>query len=344
MRHGLSTDLDENLVRTHDIWESVRGARFFVTGGSGFFGRWLLESLIHANEALSLGISATVLSRSPEAFAARSPRLFRSPVLEFQRGDVRSFPSPAGRFDHVLHVATVPTPPANESTVRTTILEGTARTLEFAREAGATRFLFVSSGIVYGRQPAAVLKVPERSTLSADLSVAESANGTAKRAAETMATEVGTRSGFTTIIARGFSFLGPYLPLDGQFAAGNFIRDALSGGPIIVEGDGTPIRSYLYAADLAAWLWTIHLRGRHGRAYNVGGESSLSVLELAKAIAEAFVPVPEVVVAGKLVPGQVAERYVPCTRLAREDLGLRAWTSLPEAIRRTVAWHRTGST
>lgn len=333
-------DLDEVLARTRDLWEAVRGARIFITGGTGFFGRWLLESLVHADKVLSLDLSATVLTRSEDRFAAAAPHLAGSRALRFWRGDVRSFESPPGPFDHIVHAATVPRPPADEPAILGTILEGTERTLRFAGESGVRRFLLVSSGLVYGRLPQSPPRVTEDFRPHEEPSAPEGANATGKRAAERMAVAAGERSGFTVTIARAFALIGPVLPLDGQFAAGNFLRDALAGGPILVRGDGTPVRSYLYAADLAAWLWTIHFRGARGRAYNVGSEDEVSILGLARDVARAFEPARDVTVAGTPAPGRIPERYVPSTRRAREELGLDAWTSRPEAIRRTVAWHR----
>jgi dTDP-glucose 4,6-dehydratase len=158
-----------------------------------------------------------------------------------------------------------------------------------------------------------------------------------KRAAEELCREACGRGGLAATIARCFAFVGPYLPLNGHFAIGNFIRDALAGGPIRVQGDGTPLRSYLYAADLTIWLWTILFRGAPARPYNVGSSQGLTIRDLAERAGSLFgVPV---CVSQEPTPGQMASRYVPDTERARMELGLEVWVPLEGAIRKTARWN-----
>jgi dTDP-glucose 4,6-dehydratase len=159
-----------------------------------------------------------------------------------------------------------------------------------------------------------------------------------KRVAE-LAGAVAARRGVPVTVAACFAFVGPFLPLDTHFAAGNFVRDRLAGGPVAVGGDGTAVRSYLHAADLAVWLWTILVRGSAGRAYNVGSERAVSVAELAEVIAHGARPPLRVTRAREPVPGALPQRYVPSTRRAREELGLRERVGLADAVERTVAWY-----
>jgi nucleoside-diphosphate-sugar epimerase len=342
MTNPLAADLDHVLAHTRDLWEELRGRRIFVTGGTGFFGCWLLESFAWANDKLNLGALMLALSRNPNAFAKKAPHLAAHPAIQFQVGDVRSFEFPSGDFSHVIHAATDASARLNDENpllMFETIVEGTRRTLEFARQCGAEKFLLTSSGAVYGKQPPDVTHIPEDYQGAPDPTDPHSAYGEGKRAAELLCSLYAKQYGLEAKIARCFAFVGPYLPLDIHFAIGNFIWDGLRGGPIRVKGDGTPYRSYLYAADLAIWLWTILFRGQSCRAYNVGSEEALTIGELANLVAQTFTPPTAVQIAKAAVLGKPAERYVPATQMAQVDLGLKQVVSLPEAIWRTVVCH-----
>jgi nucleoside-diphosphate-sugar epimerase len=341
MANPLARDLDETLDRNRAMWQELRGARVFLTGGSGFVGCWLLESFLWAADRLALDASIVVLTRNVDAFANKAPHLTQHPAVALVTGDVRTANALPGAFTHVVHAA------ADGRAILTredrlrmfdTIVAGTGRMLEMARDAGASRFLLTSSGAVYGPQPPSLLHVTEDYAGSPDPTNPAHAYGEAKRAAEALCA-LHADSHFIPTIARCFAFVGPYLPLGSAFAAGNFVRDVLRGEPVRIGGDGRPYRTYLYGADLAVWLWTILVRGGSARAYNVGGEHALTIRELAETVArlaERRVPV-EIHAAPAAGP---APRYVPSTARAREELGLTETISLEKGIEQTFAWHR----
>ena len=341
--HPLAEDLDQILAQTRDLWEELRGQRLFITGGTGFFGTWLLESFAWVNARLDLKASALVLTRNPDAFCRKAPHLASDSSIRFHAGDIRSFDFPEGTFSHVIHAATEASATLNEEAplaMCDTIVLGTRRALDFARICGAGKFLLTSSGAVYGKQPSDLSHIPEEYLSAPDPANPGSAYGEGKRAAELLSVVFAKQFGLEVKIARCFAFVGPHLPLDTHFAIGNFIRDGLKGGPILVKGDGTPYRSYLYAADLAVWLWTILFRGVVSRPYNVGSPEAISIAELARAVAETFTPLVSVRITKATAPEKPAERYVPSVARAQSELGLQPRTSLNEAIRRTARWHR----
>lgn len=338
----VAEDVDAALTGAPGLWEALRGARLFITGGTGFVGCWLLEILLAANRKFNLDARATILTRDEESFRAKRPHLARAPELSFHKGDVRTFEYPSGSFTHVVHAATEASDKLNREQpelMKDVIVAGTRRALEFAARCGAKKFLLTSSGAVYGRQRPDVTHVAEDALGAAALIGPPSAYAEGKREAERLCIAAADRS-FEPVIVRGFAFVGPYLPLDSHFAIGNFIRDALRGGPIELRGDGTPYRSYLYGADLAIWLWTMLLKGKPGRPYNVGSERRVTVAELARIVASVVKPGIEVRIAGKPVPGKAPEQYVPSTRRARTELGLAETVGLEDAIRRAAEWAR----
>ncbi len=311
------------------------GKRIFLTGGTGFFGCNLLEAYTRAWDRERLGGLISVLTRNPVAFRSKAPHLAGHPGVEILEGDLTDWDFGDSCWDLVIHSAVEHGEPLD---LLDRNLQATRRTLELARRWGARRVLFTSSGAVYGPQPPGLSHLTEDFGGAPPLA-ATSAYGEAKRASELLGLLHGERHGYDFLIARGFAFLGPWLPLDGFSAVGNFIGDALAGRSIQVNGDGRPFRSYLHGEDLADWLWIILLRGVHGRPYNVGSGEAICIADLARRVRDLLAPGLEVRVAlasGKDLP----PRYVPSVERARQELGLEPRMGLDEAILRTARWNQ----
>jgi len=338
-RRSLNNDLQHILAHTRDLWEELRDGRLFITGGTGFVGTWLLESFVDANQKLGLDAKVVVLSRSPDAFHKKAPHLTSLESVQFLQGDVREFEFPRETFSHVIHAAAeaehIGRDPLGELS---TLFQGTQRVLEFTKQCKAQKFLLISSGGVYGKQPLELKKIPESYQGAPDPCDLKSFYGEGKRLAELLSIQLMDQR-LEVKIARGFTFLGPYFPLDAHFAIGNFIRDALNGGPIIIDGDGMSKRSYLYAADLTVWLWVVFLRGVSGRPYNVGSDHAVSIVELARLVASTVDASINIEVRKKMLEDKFPDQYIPDTERARKELGLRKKISLEEGIRRTVDFY-----
>lgn len=293
--------------------------RLFITGGTGFFGKSILSMV---KRGFYQDYDICILSRAPDKFLHETPEFAQLPNVKYIQGDVRDFVFPNEHFDCILHAGTpaLPMPPGEQ---RDIILRGTQRVLEFARQCGAEKFVFVSSGAVYGPQPADCRHLTEEFPCKP---VTE--YGIAKLEAEQMC----LASGIYTLIPRCFAFVGPYLNKNIHFAIGNFIRDALEGRSIVINGDGTPLRSYMYADDLVIWLMTILEKGTNGVPYNVGSNEAISILSLARLVKDTLNTNAAIEVRKTHVPGDPVEQYVPSIDKARNDLGLEINVPLKEAI------------
>jgi UDP-glucuronate decarboxylase len=319
----------------------------FVTGGTGFFGKALLRYWGSGAPTGLEGARFTLLSRDPQRFAAGNAALLAGLDVALHEGDILR-PDTLPRdtsFTHILHAATDSTTgPGLAPIVRfDQIVDGTRNVLDLARRLEVGRVLMTSSGGVYGGPPPGAQASPESWNGMPDPLEPQNAYSVAKRMAEHLCALYHDAYGLKTIVARCFAFVGEDLPLDAHFAIGNFIRDALAGKDITVNGDGTPIRSYLDQRDLARWLTALLLRGEPQRAYNVGSDRPVSIAELAHAIARHGQPGPLAVhVQRRPDGGQAAQRncYLPDIARARAELSLDVEIGLEEAIAHTLSRHR----
>ena len=295
--------------------------RLFITGGTGFFGKSMLDYRLRHPEWEWANAEWVVLSRSPERFVAGCPRLATQVGVSFIAGDVRDFAFPRGRFDAIIHAATSAVTTLSDNEMTSVIMGGARRIAEFAKTAGSSTVLFTSSGAVYGPQLAPVAETLPCAPVTA--------YGKGKLAAEQLFAD----SGLDVKIARCFAFVGPYLNRKIHFAIGNFMQNCIDGKPIVINGDGTPLRSYLYADDLVEWLFAILERGENGRPYNVGSDHAISIRELAETVCRVLGSKSEIIVKGASTPGSKPLVYVPVIDGARRELRLEVSVLLEDAIK-----------
>jgi dTDP-glucose 4,6-dehydratase len=219
------------------------------------------------------------------------------------------------------------------------IVDGTRHLLDYAAAHSIRRFLFTSSGGVYGPQPQDMAAIPESYHGMPDPLNEHSAYGIAKRCAEHLCSLYGKQHGLEVVIARCFAFVGRDLPMDVHFAMGNFIRAALRSTDIVVGGDGSPVRSYLDQRDLARWLNTLLTDAHAGQAYNVGAERAITILELAHLVRDLLAPNQAVRVLCSPQDNSDRTRYIPCTAKARTELQLEPAHSLEASILAAAQYH-----
>lgn len=342
MRHQIvQQDLQSVVQTVGKCMERLRDKRILITGGTGFIGTWLLETIAWVNDKWNYSCQVYVPTRNPEAFAHKAPHLAARLDIHLLRGNIVSFLYPDVPCDFIIHAAAPGTSAGislNPLETADTIVNGTRRVLDFAVQKCVQSLMFVSSGAVYGTQPPEIEQTPEDYSGAPDLINPKSAYGEAKRYAEMLCALFQQKSGVPTRIARPFTFVGPYQDLNAGFAVTDFIRDGLRGLPLQINGDGTTVRSYCYTADLTAALWKVLLAGSVGRVYNIGSNESVSILSLAREVASALKTPVEIVVRDRPVPGRKGARYVPNIGRMQTELNIAPWTSRKEAVCRTVAW------
>lgn len=314
-------------------FQQLKNKKILIAGGTGYYGKWFLQSFAYINKKLCLNAEMHVVSRSPESFLEKNPTFSEYGGLYFIKGDVRCFEFPSGDFSYLIHAATEVVSgqeKSNPDEMMRVAECGTENLLRFARYANVERVLLTSSGAVYGPQPSDLANMPETYPATPT-----TIYGKAKKLSE----DICMSSGLPCSVARCYASVGPWLRLDVQYAVGNFIKNVLEGEPIFIKGDGRPYRSYLYTADLISWLWTILLEGETGEAYNVGSDIPVSITELAQAVKESSsldVPIKYGIKPDFSVP---APRYVPDVSKIKNNLSVAQHFSLNEGIKNTFVWH-----
>ena len=336
------SDLDEIIATSTSDLEEIVNKQLVITGASGFVGTWLTLSWVAARKKLNGSGKLLITSRNPQSLLPLVNVIdSRSPITALS-SDIRNLHIPSEfRNGNLIHAATPASAALNASdpaAMLKIIIEGQERVIVEAVRMN-NRLLFLSSGAVYGRQPLDLSHLPETWEGAPQIGDSNSAYHEGKRVAELMGNIAATKQDLHFISARLFAFIAPFLPLGTHFAAGNFIRDALSSNQIEIQSGGGSVRSYLYATDLSTSLWALLARGETKTAYNVGSEHEVSIKNLALEVASCTNRNVEVVVRG-VDNSENVSRYVPSITKMEVELGWKINVLLQDSLFRTIQWYR----
>ena len=304
----------------------------FVTGGTGFFGKALLRYWQKNKPQFK---KIYLLSRSPDTFLENYSDLVKGLPIELVKGDILNLSEVNIDQDLniILHAATDSTigPTMGRLDVYHQITHGSEEVLKFATSHNCQKFVLTSSGGVYGIQPSSLAKISEDYLGMPDSLNPNSAYGIGKRSAEHITALYAKKYNFDFVVARCFAFVGEDLPLDAHFAIGNFLNSAINGQDIIINGDGSPLRSYMYQEDLARVLTNLMLNDYKYNVFNVGSDYAISIKDLAYLVKK-LIPGSGTVKIMSKNDGNKKNIYVPSIKRLMEVFPSENFLSLENAI------------
>lgn len=299
--------------------------RFLVTGGAGFLGHALANRL--ATDGHDVLVLDDLSNGNKDSLAAN---------VSFTEGDVDNIAllwSLLPKVDCVYHLA------ARVSVAQSLLhprdynrvnVGGTVSLMEAMRDTGVRRVVFTSSGAVYGRQP-------QQPVHEDDVPHPDSPYAVSKWAAEQYIHTIGELWGIETVALRIFNAYGPRqsLPISHAPVVPRFLQQALTGGSVVIFGDGHQTRDFVYVADVvAALISAATARDVNRQVINIGSGVETSVAELVDQIERVTKKSVNRIFNREKLGG--VPRLAADIGRARALLGFRPYTTLAEGLRLTL--------
>lgn len=353
------TDLDYILAGADSELNTMAGATLLLTGGAGFLGYYLVQSVLAWNDRHSPAdaIRLTVVDNFARGRPEWLARLPDGPAFRCVRHNITEpLPAHIGAADYTIHAASIASPTYYRQHPIETMdanVNGLRLLLDGARErqgraAPIRGFLFLSSSEIYGNPSRDAIPTPEDYWGHVSCTGPRACYDESKRYGETLSVNFSRIHGLPIRIARPFNNYGPGLKISDGRVLPDLVRNMLRGQDLALFSDGRPTRTFCYVADAAIGYLKVLVRGGNGEAYNVGVEEpEISMLDLARKVAE--IGKRELGYRGQVVFARNTDsayltdnpdRRCPTIAKAREVLGYRPGIGLDEGLLRSILWYR----
>lgn len=269
--------------------EKLCQKRILITGATGLIGSFMTDLLLYANEKKRTDIAVSVLARDEKQVKERFASHIGDANFHTVIQDVTEPLKLSHPFDYILHAAGDGFPSAfrvHPVETMTPALFGTYHLLQYAREWRAEKFLYVSSGEVYGKMPDTNHAFVEEDCGYLDSMAVRSCYPAAKRCGETLCASFGQQHHVPVTVVRPSHVYGPCASIRDNRATAQFLNAAAAGKTITLNSPGRQMRSYTYVADSVTGIFTVLLNGLNGEAYNIANkDSKTTIAEFARLLA-----------------------------------------------------------
>jgi nucleoside-diphosphate-sugar epimerase len=353
-------DLDYICNRLESEFGALQGKQLFISGGAGFLGYYLIQAVLHWNQAHAglAPIKVTVCDNYIRGVPEWLLKLSADASVTLLKHDITApLPSSsAGNFDFLIHAASIASPTFYRKYPIETMdanVQGLRLLLDRCREQqsgghSVQGFLFFSTSEIYGDPTPEQIPTPETYRGNVSCTGPRACYDESKRYGETLCVNFARQFGLPVTIARPFNNYGPGLKITDRRVIPDFARDLFAGKDLVLLSDGSPTRTFCYVADAIVGYYKILIRGRGGEPYNIGNESpEISMLELAELLAD--IGHEQFGYAGKVIQGASQEkeylidnpqRRCPVIAKARSELEFNPEVPVEEGLRRTMLWYR----
>ncbi len=353
-----AADLDYCCTRLADELSRMNGLRVLVTGGAGFLGYYLVQTLLEWNRRawspasrISLTVVDNYIRGMPTWLGALDDE-----TLHLATHDItQPLPDELGDFDYFVHAASIASPTfyrqhpiatmdANVTGLRL-LLERARR--QQARGHSAGGFLFFSSSEIYGEPEPGAIPTPETYPGRVSSTGPRACYDESKRYGETLCVNFAQQYEMPVTMVRPFNNYGPGLKITDRRIIPDLARDLLAGRDLVLHSDGSPTRTFCYVADSVVGYYKTLIHGRPGQAYNIGSdEPEVTIDELAQRMAgighELFGYSGQIIRRASADAQYLTDnpqRRCPDISKARQELGFTPEIALDEGLRRTLLWY-----
>jgi UDP-glucuronate decarboxylase len=274
-------------------WQRLNGKTVMVTGGGGFLAAFLIKAILGVSQLHHLNTRVICCARSMRNVELRLADYLDDTSLSIVLHDVNlPFDQEMLRADFVIHAASQASPVYYRTDPVGTLLAnsvGTINALQYAQRSISEKFIFISSGEIYG------IPTPELDFLSEtdygylDPMQVRSCYAESKRLSETACVAWAQQFGLNTSVIRPFHTYGPGLDLQDGRVFADFVSDVVVARNIQLHSDGQAVRAFCYIADAILAFLSVILKGETQQAYNVASpDAEISMIDLAKLLVNLY--------------------------------------------------------